>query len=152
MAALRARKDKAQGKVSRAQKALESAQNELADVLAAERVLADITGESLEPKTNESVASKRDIDIARIVPAEAELAMSPAELRPLYVEETGDQISIETFRTALWRLQKKVIKGTEKTWIIKSENGKYWREPAPVAVDPFAFGDDEDADADALFK
>jgi len=129
MGALKERKAKAAIKVARAEKALESAPKELSDVLAAERVMAEITGESPDNRPSETPVSERDIAIARLIPIGPDRPMSPAELHPLYVDETGDKLSLETFRTAIWRLLKKVIRGTEKAWIVKSENGKYWREP-----------------------
>jgi hypothetical protein len=135
MALLKDRKAKAESKVARATKALETAKKELLDVLAAERVMADITGESPEPKGSGGPTSDRDIEIAKLLCTTKEEALSPVELYPTYTEATGDSINLDAFRTALWRLQKKVIRGSEKSWSVKSENGRYWREPADVADD-----------------
>lgn len=49
-------------------------------------------------------------------------------MHPIYVAETGDTINLDAFRTALWRLQKKIIRGEEKDWVVRSEAGRYWRE------------------------
>lgn len=143
MAALRERRAKAESKVARAEKALETARKELADVVAAERVVADITGESSATAANEGSVSPRDVVIAKMLPAEPEHAIGPAELHSKYQGNTGDEISLEAFRTALWRMLKKVIRGDEMTWIVKAENGKYWREPI---FPPDTFASDDDVD------
>jgi hypothetical protein len=135
MAALRERKAKAEAKVARATKALETAKKELVDVIAAERVMADITGESVEHKVAGAPVSERDREIAKVLATEQEEALTPAELYPSYIAATGDSINLDAFRTALWRLQKKVIRGSEKSWTVKSENGRYWREAVEVSDD-----------------
>lgn len=129
MQAVKERKAKAESKVARCEKALDSAKKELADVLAAERVIGEITGESPEPKSSDVSTSARDSAIARLLPSEKSSAISPAELYPIYTESSGDSINLESFRTAIWRLLKKTIQGSEMTWNVKSENGRYWREP-----------------------
>lgn len=146
MQALKDRRLKAEGKVARAAKALETAQKELADVIAAERVMADITGESVDQKPAGGALSDRDIDIARLLGVGDTDAKSPVELYPLYTEAHGDSLNLEAFRTALWRLQKKAIQGTEKTWAVRSEGGKYWREAENSATDEFdsLLGSDSD--------
>jgi hypothetical protein len=135
MAALRDRKAKAEAKVLRATKALETAKKELTDVVAAERVMADITGESVEPKVTAGIISDRDREIAKLLPTDKDEALSPAELYPTYTTTSGDTINLDAFRTALWRLQKKVIRGAEKSWCVKSDSGRYWREPAEGSDD-----------------
>jgi len=146
MAALKEKKAKAVGRVARAEKALESAKKDLADVLAAERVVAELTGVAPESKPNDGPPSNRDVTIARLIPADEASALAPAELHPLYLEESGDSLDLEAFRTAVWRLKKKVIRGTEKSWIVKAEGGKYWREPLPAPDDFDSLVDDEDKD------
>jgi hypothetical protein len=134
MAALKDRRAKAEAKVSRASKALETAEKELADVLAAERVFADITGESVGSKLTDAPVSTRDVTITKLLPDNLTEAKSPAELHPLYIEQTLDNINLEAFRTAVWRLLKKTIPGEKKVWVVKSKDGRYWRQPV---------GDDE---------
>lgn len=146
MAAIKDRKAKAEAKVARAEKALESAIKELTDVAAAERVFAEITGESVDPKPTEGNVSARDVTITRLIPAERAEALSPAELLPIYIAETHDTIGLEAFRTAVWRLLKKVIPGEAKTWVVKADGGKYWREPFPTPDDFEELLDEEDAD------
>jgi hypothetical protein len=137
MTALRERRAKAEAKVLRASKALEIAQKELIDVIAAERVMADITGESLEPKSVASPVSDRDKEITKLLSTSAESASTPAELHPAYIEATKDTLNLDAFRTALWRLRKKVIQGAEKNWTVRSQDGRYWREPASDAIPDF---------------
>lgn len=144
VAALKERRLKAEAKVARAEKALESARRELADVAAAERVIAEITGESMPASTNENSASERDIAMARLLPADPFAAISPSDLHQVYVEASGDSINLDAFRTALWRLLKKTIKGDEKSWAIKAENGKYWREAVPTFSETGEAVDDDD--------
>lgn len=148
MAALKERRAKAEAKLTRAVKALESAKKELADITAAERVMAVITGESADSRATGSSTSERDREIAKLLGTSVDEAVSPVELHPVYVNASGDNINLDAFRTALWRLQKKVIQGAEKSWNVRSENGRYWREPASSAdTDEFAYllgGDEED--------
>ena len=137
MSLLKDRRAKAEGKVSRAIKALETARNELADLIAAERVMAEITGESVELKAAGTQGTDRDREIAKLLNVGADNATSPAELYPVYVEATGDNLNLDAFRTALWRLQKKAVQGSESNWTVKSENGRYWREAAEAITDDF---------------
>jgi len=137
MAALKDRRAKAEGRLNRALKALESAKKDLQDVIAAERVMADITGESVEPKGDVGAPSSRDIEIAKLLNTTIDDAKSPAELHPVYLDATGDTLNLEAFRTALWRLQKKVVKGSEKSWAVKSKDGRYWREAVDSDTDDF---------------
>ncbi|MCW6531692.1 hypothetical protein NED98_15700 [Sphingomonas sp. MMSM20] len=128
MATLRERRAKAEAKVLRAAKALESAKKELEDVLAAERVMAEITGESIDQKGGASSTSDRDVEIVKLLNRNQNGAKSPVELYPEYTEATGDSINLDAFRTALWRLQKKTIADDGKDWAVRSEGGRYWRE------------------------
>lgn len=130
MVTLRARRSKAESKVARAAKSLELARKELADLIAAERVMADITGESLDNGIAVPSASERDQDIAKLLGTSPDNAASPAELYPIYCEGAGEEINLDTFRTALWRLQKKTINDGEDDWTVRSDNGRYWRQLA----------------------
>lgn len=135
MAALKDRRAKAESKVTRTVKVLESARKELADLIAAERVMAEITGESIEVKAAGTPVSDRDHEMAKLLKADPLEASSPVDLHPMYVKATGDNINLDAFRTALWRLQKKIIRDVEGCWAIRSEGGRYWREPASDAED-----------------
>lgn len=135
MALLKDRRAKAESKLARAVKALELAKKELADLLAAERVMAEITGESPDTKSSAGPISDRDKEIAKLLEIGSEGATSPIDLHPRYVEATGETINLDAFRTALWRLQKKTIQGDERTWVVRSENGKYWREATSSDTD-----------------
>jgi hypothetical protein len=140
MAALKERRAKAEGKLSRAVKALENAKKELQDIEAAERVFATITGESpSSPKDGGGSASDRDRTMTRLLGASPEEARTPAELYPIYVGETGDDINLDAFRTALWRLQKKVVPGDSKTWAVRSSGGRYWREAVTDETEDFDY-------------
>lgn len=129
--ALRDRRLKVEARVNRATKTLELLKKELLDLEAAERVFARITGDSLPPHAAEIGGSDRDKVMTRLLAADPAGARTPAELHPIYVEESGDEINLDAFRTALWRLQKKIVQGDSKNWAIRSEGGRYWREAAP---------------------
>lgn len=144
MILLKDRIAKAEGKLARSVKALESAKKELADLQAAERVMAEITGESLEPKPTAGANSDRDREIAKLLEVGPEAAISPADLYPRYLEATGDTINLDAFRTALWRLQKKAIQGDERVWLVKADGGKYWRQASPDDQAPVSTTDDLD--------
>lgn len=131
MALVKERRAKAEGKVARAEKALESAKKELAELLAAERVVGEITGESPEPRTSEGFVSAREIAIAKLIPSDPENAIAPAELYPKYIDASGEEINLDAFRTAIWRLKGKKVQGEEYAWIVKADNGRYWRERVP---------------------
>lgn len=135
MATLKDRRAKAEGKVVRAAKALETAKKELADLIAAERVVAEITGESVEQKASGAPVSDRDQEITKLLNSEPEAAISPADLYPAYVKATGDNINLDAFRTALWRLQKKFVQDANGWWAVRSDGGRYWRERAHDADD-----------------
>lgn len=135
MATLRDRRAKAEGKVARVAKALETAKKELADLIAAERVVAEITGESVDQKVSGPPVSDRDHEITKLLNPDANGATSPADLHPIYVKSTGDNINLDAFRTALWRLQKKHVRDGNGWWAIRSDTGRYWREPVGDADD-----------------
>ena len=135
MTTLRDRRAKAENKVQRATKVLELAKKELSDLLAAERVMADITGESGEMQSTAAAPSDRDRDILLLLPVIQTKALSPAELHTDYVEATRNDINLDTFRTALWRLKGKVIEFNGKAWQVWSDGGRYWREGQ--AEEPF---------------
>lgn len=128
ISALRDRRAKAEAKIARANKALEIAKKELLDLEAAERVIASITGESISPPATGGSVSERDRAMAKLLPVSADSALSPVDLHQIYLEETGDDLNLDAFRTALWRLSKKAIRGESKNWEVRSKGGRYWRE------------------------
>lgn len=130
LAALRDRRAKAEAKIVRARKVLEIAKKELDDLEAAERVFAAISGESVGVTAPQGSVSERDRVMTKLLATDAMTAQTPAELHQIYLEETGDDINLDAFRTALWRLQKKEIRGMSNTWVVRSEGGRYWRESA----------------------
>lgn len=127
MTALRERLAKAESKVQRATKALEMAKKELSDLIAAERVMAEITGESAD-RSYVGSGSDRDREILKLLPLRAVEARSPAEIHGVYREVSSDQLNLDAFRTALWRLQRKQIEVDGTEWQVRSDSGRYWRE------------------------
>lgn len=138
MSVLKEKRSKTEAKVARAAKVLETAKKELDDVIAAERVMAEITGESIDSGDAVQSVSERDREITKLLGVGEEEARSPLELHAAYAECTGDQINLDAFRTALWRLQKKAIRGENKVWSVKSVNGRYWRAAIEEAADEIA--------------
>lgn len=134
LAALKDRRAKAEARIARARKALEIAKKELDDLEAAERVISAISGESLGIPAAPSNISERDRTMTKLLATDASAAQAPAELHAIYIEETGDDINLDAFRTALWRLQKKAVRGESRDWLVRSEGGRYWREPIDVTA------------------
>lgn len=130
LAALKDRRAKAEAKIARARKALEMAKKELDDLEAAERVIASISGESVSATASQGSVSERDRVMTKLLATEMSGAQTPAELHQIYLDETGDDINLDAFRTALWRLQKKEIRGVANIWVVRSDGGRYWRESA----------------------
>lgn len=132
---IRERQQRAIAKIERAEKALEAARAELSDVEAAFRVVSDITGspQSTGPATNKASPSdtvtERQANIVSLLGNGRDRGIEPKDLYAKYCAETGDDISIDTFRTTIWRMQKAgTFPADNQKWTVHSENGRYWKE------------------------
>jgi hypothetical protein len=125
---------KAEVKASRAEKAWESARNEVADLQTALRVMSELTGESLAPTTATASANvaERQLLIVRLLRAGEANAAAPAEVFDMYKLIAGEDISIDTFRTTIWRMKDIAFNDGPDLWLIKGDNGRYWKEPGTL--------------------
>lgn len=145
---LRDRAAKAAIKVQRAEKALDSARTELSDLQTALRVLENLTGGSgnVGPHVGPSAAvAERQTEILRLLGVGSKQATAPADLFASYDAVTSEKITIDTFRTTVWRMKDKEF----DEWVVRSDSGLYWKEslfsaeesavsPASVGVVPNA--------------
>jgi hypothetical protein len=121
---------KAEARLKRAEKAVESARSEVADLRIAVRVMAEITGESAEPTTQESSVSSRVSQIFSLLPVGEQNGVAPAQIYEKFKLMDGDDISADTFRTTIWRMKDKIYLFTgQMPAAVRSADGKYWRDP-----------------------
>jgi hypothetical protein len=131
MAILKERVAKAEAKVARAEKALESAKNELSDLQTTFRVMSEISGESPTPVSVSSAAmAERQKIITRILPIGRENGQAPAEIFEAYKLVGLERITIDTFRTTIWRMKNNPFQTDKDTWYVEGDNGVYWKTPA----------------------
>ncbi|MBP6362115.1 MAG: hypothetical protein KA329_01170 [Novosphingobium sp.] len=137
---LKERHAKAKAKVERAEKALESARSEFSDIDTAMRVLAEMQGGGTQGQgrgnASEAVA-ERQANILKILREGRFSALEPKELHARYSLTFGDEVSLDTFRTTIWRMKDRgpYTDGSE-SWIVDNDEGRYWKERvAPVEFD-----------------
>lgn len=132
---LRTQRAKAQVKVERAQRALETAKSELSDVEAALRVLGGLTSPSAAALASSSnnpatpQVAKRQEELLGVLPDDDASAAEPKDLFVVYEMCSTDVITIDTFRTTLWRMKSRgpfEYKGG--LWEVRSADGRYWKE------------------------
>jgi hypothetical protein len=132
ISALQDRLTKAQARLVRAQKALDSSLSEVTDLETALRVLASINGESPNATTTPAV-SNRQVAIIGLLGVGRNKAAPPAELFEKYRSRTGEDITIDTFRTTIWRMKDKIHTDEVGQWAVEASEGAYWKTPV---VDP----------------
>jgi len=131
---LKERLVKAEAKVSRYEKTLETAKNDLNDIRTTLKVLGQIEGES----SSESVPSKptpvggRQLDILSILSDGSQNSQQPVDLYETYKLIGRDEINIDTFRTTVWRMKDKSFVMAGEEWVVCSDNGRYWKESNAV--------------------
>ena len=121
---------RAQARVGRAQKALESAKTEQAELEITLRIMSEISGESVGlsgPQSSISV-TRRQGEIVDILKAGRENALAPAELYDRYNLMATENISIDTFRTTIWRMKDTSFVRGDDLWLVKGDGGRYWKE------------------------
>ena len=146
LAILRERTAKADAKVLKFEKSLESAREELRDLSIALRVMSDIAGESAPTASTPagSVAvAKRQSNIVALLGVGAENARPPAEIFKGYGLLEDEDISIDTFRTTIWRMADKPFVTDEGTFVVRRDDSGYWKElvqgdttVAPKEIEP----------------
>lgn len=151
IAILRDRLAKAAAKVMRAQKSLDSAVSEMTDLQTAIRVIDGIVSESSggPPSTAQSSAvSGRQTVILHLLAVGRESASPPAVLFEKYRLRTGEDITIDTFRTTIWRMADKIFASEDSKIIVKRGEDGYWKEVFGHVDEPdfspFSFEDEDD--------
>lgn len=130
---LRDKAAKAELKVQRAEKALETARTELSDLQTALRVMESLTGEGSggSSATGPSAAvAERQAEIIKLLGVGSKQGHSPADLFSSYEAVSKERITIETFRTTVWRMKDKEF----GDWVVRGDDGAYWKELTPFAV------------------
>lgn len=122
---------KAEAKAVRAEKAWELAKNEASDLHTALRVMSELTGESVgaAPPTSSAAMVARQQLIVQLLPVGEAKAVPPAELYNTYNLLGDEQIGIDTFRTTVWRMRDSDFAHGPDRWLVKGDNGRYWKEP-----------------------
>lgn len=133
---LKERLAKAEAKESRAEKALESAKNDTERLRTTLEVLLDLQSESGGESgsgANSAAMASRHSTILALLQIGEEAAQAPAEIYQGY-RLVGDDISIDTFRTTIWRMKDNTFTDMLGSWMVKGDNGKYWREPVSMGA------------------
>jgi hypothetical protein len=144
IALLKDRLSKCETKVARYRKTLETAENEMAEVKIALRVLGEISGESpnsVKSESNSSTANRQQ-EIADLLGVGRQQGKSPMELYDAYGLFGEDEINLETFRTTIWRMKGREYVKDGISYIIRSGDGRYWKEGIGQA-EPLQFADPE---------
>lgn len=128
LATIRDRLGKAQAKAARAEKAWEAAKAEAQDLQTALRVMSEIMGEP--PTIQASSTQNRQILISRLLQVGEENGKSPADIFDEFSAAASENISTDTFRTTIWRMKDNAVSDGQNMWLIKGDNGRYWKLPA----------------------
>ena len=126
---LRSLIEKAAGKVTRYKKTLESAESELRDMHTALRVIEGLSSESVAGNASAPTTMARQIGIAEILGVGRAGAKPPSELYATYHKMSIEDITIDTFRTTIWRMKGKTFEFGGQVWDIEGDSGMYWKEP-----------------------
>lgn len=133
---------KAVAKVDKAEKALESARSEVTDLQAAIRVIESLSPSlSSGPRSNVSDSMvERQQNIVSILGVGPDKGLEPKELHAEYAVVFDGNLTLDTFRTTIWRMKDKAYDSGGSRWTVQNENGRYWKRPAATADDenPFA--------------
>jgi hypothetical protein len=155
---LKDRLAKAEAKVQRHKKSLESAESELSDLMTAMRVMEEIAngGDSNTAGTPTTIG--RQLDIVKLLPVGRKKGASPADLYASYNLYAGENITIDTFRTTLWRMKDKSFEMDSTEFVVHGDAGVYWKEhalpPEPPEPDYDSWGTsawNEPPDEEPLF-
>ena len=157
---IRERLLKAETKASRAEKTWDSAKKELEELQIALRVMRGLAGETNLGSSN---TGDRQGAILALLQMGQENSVAPADLFESYKIMEEEQINIDTFRTTIWRMKDKDFHVGNNWWLVKSDSGKYWKEPVtfqtkvrhaspqestPSGSDATTFSDFDDSEPD----
>lgn len=130
LAILRDRIEKADARAQRYRKSLKTAENELSDLTTALRVLEGIASGTDSNGPGTATTMGRQLEIVRLLGVGRENQKSPADLYGAYYHSSPEDITIDTFRTTLWRMKDRVFEVKEAEWVVRGDNGTYWKEEA----------------------
>lgn len=124
---LEVRAEKARSKVERCEKALEAARFELSEFETALRVVRNMSGESSGAAAPASV-STRQREILSVLFEGSEQSQAPAQAFELYKMVGDAGISLDTFRTTLWRMADNAFVIDGDHFRVSRKEGRYWKE------------------------
>lgn len=136
VALLREKMIKAEAKLARAEKSLESARTELSDLQTALRVMEGLLGESGAPASMLTGVPVRQTHILTLLGVGLENAKPPAELFEDYNLIAHEEISLETFRTTIWRMADKTFDVPSGKLVVRRNDNGYWKEAVRVGNVP----------------
>ena len=124
------RLSKARTKVERCEKALDSARSELSDLETTHRVIKSMSGESGAAKSLSSPpsVSTRQADILLLLPEGREKSQPPAYIFEGYKLIGDADISLDTFRTTIWRMADGTFPVGDDDYRVFRDGGRYWKE------------------------
>ena len=126
---------KAEARVVRHKKSLETAEIELSELQIALRVLGGLSDERDSNTGGVSSTLGRQRDIVRLMGVGRENAQPPAEIYAEYLKNCDENISIDTFRTTIWRMKGKSFAVNVTTYIVCNDEGVYWIERRGASLD-----------------
>lgn len=127
---LKGKIERAEAKVQRYQKSLETAENELSDLQTALRVLEGLSNASESNASGTSTTMGRQLNIVRLLGVGQRNGQSPADLYAAYCRAAAEDITIDTFRTTIWRMKGKVFEIDDTPWEVHAGDGAYWKVDA----------------------
>jgi hypothetical protein len=127
---LRDRIAKTQAKVQRYKKSLESSEKELSDLAIALRVIEGIANDGEANGGGTSTTVGRQLEIVRLLGVGRENASPPADIYARYHAMGAEDISIDTFRTTIWRMKGKEFQVEGHSFMVHGDTaeGVYWKE------------------------
>lgn len=129
VAIIKGKIEKAESRVLRYRKSLESAESELRDLHTALRVLEGIASGVEGVASSVPSTMGRQLEILRLLTVGREKGQPPADLYKSYIRLGGEDITIDTFRTTIWRMKDRVFEMHGAQWVVHGDGGNYWREP-----------------------
>ncbi|MFO6429122.1 hypothetical protein ACLBKT_03420 [Erythrobacter sp. W302b] len=136
---LKDRHAKAKARLEKAEKALESARSEFSDIETALRVLQEMQGIGASGGVKSvatEVVAERQSNILKVLREGRNSALEPKELYVYYSLTFGDDVSLDTFRTTIWRMKDRgPFADGETRWTVENEDGRYWKERIPQDYD-----------------
>ena len=129
MAILKERIERAETKVQRLQKSLEASESELSDLMTALRVIEGINS---APDANASATTStmaRQLEIVKLLGVGRERGSAPADLYAAFIRAGTEDITIDTFRTTIWRMKDKSFDLEDGAVVaVHGDAGVYWKE------------------------